>query len=123
MGGGARNAINLFLALPIARYSIGESQYQELKLLWRPTLTGGNLPLEDGTCPSNRRLVCSVACLLAASRNGWAPDFATFALSTWSRSFSTNLAKNAEYKSLWHRTPHSHLWTRRERLFLFTRPH
>ncbi|MFB2979493.1 hypothetical protein [Microseira sp. BLCC-F43] len=87
-------------ALPNCRYNIGESQYQQLELLWRLALTGGGFPKEEGTCPPNRKLVVWVACLLAASRNGSAPDHARKALSTWSRSFSTNLAKNAEYKSL-----------------------
>jgi hypothetical protein len=96
-GEGVHASLSTFLeALPVYRYNIAESQYQQLELLWRLALTGGSFPNEEGTCPPNRKLIVSVACLLAASRNGFAPDHATFALSTWSRSLSTNLAKNAE---------------------------
>ncbi|WP_226580080.1 hypothetical protein [Microseira wollei] len=81
------------MALPISRYNIREFQYQELKLLWRLALTGGNFPNEEGTIPPTRKLIVWVACLQAANRNGSVPDHAIFARSTWSRLLSTNIAK------------------------------
>ncbi|WP_374878479.1 hypothetical protein [Microseira sp. BLCC-F43] len=57
--------------------------------MWRLALTGGGFPLSEGTCPPTRKLIVAVACLLAASRKGSAPDHARKALSTWS---STNLS-------------------------------